>query len=463
MNYSINKKLFKSKELLIINYSLLILLLSSCSVSSQISKEANKTILRDSAASKGFIGISIYDPATGKYLYNYNATKYFTPASNTKLFSLYAGMKYLGDSLVGAMVEERWDGIRIFGTGDPTFLHPDFKYQPVFDYLRSKKTMPLWLERNFDSYDPRTGPIPVYGDGWSWSDYNDDYMAERNFFPIYGNVVRFNMDDSGRVHAVPKYFERKLMHFKYPEKKVIIKRDLEENSFNAVGTKKPGAEIVIPFKTGEDFGITTKYIMNTVDSLLSDTLGVTVNYAEATLPKFVTFRKIRSQPADSLFRPMMHRSDNFFAEQTLLMVSNERLGYMNDADIIDTLLNTDLKDIPQRPKWVDGSGLSRYNLFTPQSFIYILNKLRTEFGWDRVRNILPTGGEGTLSSYFHKDSGFIYAKTGTLSNNCALSGFLLTDKGKLLIFSILANHYQGGATPIRKASERFLEAIRHKY
>lgn len=35
---------------------------------------------------------------------------------------------------------------------------------------------------------------------------------------------------------------------------------------------------------------------------------------------------------------MLHRSDNFFAEQTLLMASNEFLGYMNEKDIIDTLL-----------------------------------------------------------------------------------------------------------------------------
>jgi D-alanyl-D-alanine carboxypeptidase/D-alanyl-D-alanine-endopeptidase (penicillin-binding protein 4) len=39
-----------------------------------------------------------------------------------------------------------------------------------------------------------------------------------------------------------------------------------------------------------------------------------------------SWRLIRSQPTDSLLKPMMHRSDNFFAEQSLLMVSNERLG-----------------------------------------------------------------------------------------------------------------------------------------
>ena len=159
----------------------------------------------------------------------------------------------------------------------------------------------------------------------------------------------------------------------------------------------------------------------------------------------------------------MHRSNNFFAEQTLLMASNEHLGFMSDAKIIDTILKSDLKEMPQKPKWVDGSGLSRYNLFTPQSFVYLLNKMKNEFGLERMKNILATGGEGTLSSYYKKDAGFIYAKTGTLSNNCALSGYLITKKGKLLIFSVLVNQYITGATPVRKAVEQFLQGIREKY
>jgi len=204
-------------------------------------------------------------------------------------------------------------------------------------------------------------------------------------------------------------------------------------------------------------------IISVEDSLLSDTLHQTVSFGKIVVTSLKGFRKIYSQPSDSLFKPMMHNSDNFFAEQTLLMASNELLGYMSDEKIIDTILKSSLKDLPQKPRWVDGSGLSRYNLFTPQSFVYLLNKMKDEFGLDRMKVILATGGEGTLSSYYKKDAGFIYAKTGTLSNNCALSGYLITSRGKLLIFSILANNYITGATPVRRAVERFLQQIREKY
>ena len=145
------------------------------------------------------------------------------------------------------------------------------------------------------------------------------------------------------------------------------------------------------------------------------------------------------------------------------MASNEHLGYMNDETIIDTLLKTDLKDVPQQPKWVDGSGLSRYNLFTPQSFVYILNKMKNEFGLERLKTILPTGGEGTLKNYYNSDSTFIYAKTGSLSNQITLSGFLITKKNKLLIFSILTNNAIGDGWKVRRAYENFLKGIREQY
>ncbi len=460
---------------------IILYILTGCSTSKQIAKQANSILFKDTAISTGHIGICIYEPATNKYWYTYNDTHYFIPASNTKLFTLYAGMKYLGDSLVGLRYLQSNDTILFQPTADPTFLFPEFSSQPVFDFLKKKKV--IVAERYFGSW--QTNPL---GFGWAWDDYNSDYMAERSDFPIYGNLLKiksksistfFDFQITKSAEISPPYFYKadlfekidysELLHDITQEIFFRAKRILGTNKFHLTATDLKPIVQSIPFSTE------SKYFLN---DLLGDTLKNRVysNYSELigcigdcnTPAAFVSSEKkypnaIHSQPTDSLFKPMMHRSDNFFAEQTLLMASNEHLGYMNDEKIIDTILNTDLKDVPQRPKWVDGSGLSRYNLFTPKSFVYILNKMKNEFGLTRMKNILATGGEGTLAAYFKKDAGFIYAKTGTLSNNCALSGYLITNKGKLLIFSVLANNYITGASPIRRATERFLQGIREKY
>jgi D-alanyl-D-alanine carboxypeptidase/D-alanyl-D-alanine-endopeptidase (penicillin-binding protein 4) len=84
----------------------------SCSTSKQIAKSAQQNVLTDSALLTAHVGISIYEPATGRYWYNHQGDKYFVPASNTKIPTCYAAMKYLGDSLVGLRYaipdEVRW-------------------------------------------------------------------------------------------------------------------------------------------------------------------------------------------------------------------------------------------------------------------------------------------------------------------------------------------------------------------
>jgi D-alanyl-D-alanine carboxypeptidase/D-alanyl-D-alanine-endopeptidase (penicillin-binding protein 4) len=89
--------------------------------------------------------------------------------------------------------------------------------------------------------------------------------------------------------------------------------------------------------------------------------------------------------------------------------------------------------------------------------------MKNEFGMNRIKEIFPTGGEGTISSYYKADSGYIYAKTGTLSGVVALSGYLTTKRNRELIFSVLVNNHQASATAVRRAVEKFIQGLRDKY
>jgi D-alanyl-D-alanine carboxypeptidase/D-alanyl-D-alanine-endopeptidase (penicillin-binding protein 4) len=426
--------------------ALLLWCVASCTVSKQIGREAKAILLQDSIIGTGHLGISIYEPATNTYLYDYNANRYFIPASNTKLFTLYAGMKYLGDSLTGLRYKQHGDGndawTDIKPTGDPTFLDPDFLKQPVFDFLKQQQKL----------YLHKTAVLP-YGRGWAWDDHNEKFMTPRAVFPMYKNVMTVNWINTDSVEINPSFFTQQARKFFHADSGINVYRDFGKDRL-----------LILP---GVNKTVTLPFYLDwkDIETVLQDTLPNLEFLEIIDYPHYPnqSYRVIHSQPADSLFRPMMQQSNNFFAEQTLLMVSNEQLGLMNDEAIIDTLLKTDFKDIPQQPGWADGSGLSRYNLFTPQSFVYILKKLKNEFDWERLKAILPTGGQGTLKNYYLSDSGFIYAKTGSMSNQVTLSGYLITRKNRLLIFSILANNVVGHPAAVRRSMERFIKRIRSKH
>lgn len=424
------------------------LFLVSCGMQKQVARRADNDILGNPDFASAHIGISLYDPSTGKYIYDHQGDKFFVPASNTKILTCYAAMKYLGDSLVALRyIHFENTGTVIEPAGDPTFLHPDFKYQPAYDFLRSRKSLVI-IPGNFQT--------SALGFGWAWDDYNSDYMVERSAMPIYGNLVRFT--PAGNIQASPSYFRASLKEPGFRTNgDFSIRRDIASNTFSIRSANTKFAGTAIPLYTRE---------ANLLQKLLSDTLHTTVGVdredSDIGFDRTIS-TKVFSQPTDSMLAIMMHRSDNFFAEQTLLMVSNEKLGLMNSSRIIDTLLKTALSGLPQKPRWVDGSGLSRYNLVSPQDFVWVLNQMRNEFKWERIQAILPTGGEGTLSSYYKNYAGRIYAKTGSLSNHLALSGYITTKKGKLLIFSVLVNAEMAPAANIRKGVEKFLTGIMDNY
>lgn len=437
-------------------FSAAALTLASCTAGKRINRSAERLLLEQDGIINAHVGISLFDVDKEKFLYNHQADKYFVPASNTKLFSLYAGMRFLGDSLPGIRYHETPDSIYLEAAGDPTLLHPDFKQQPVIDWLKKSGKELVIGDRNWNEKE--------FGYGWSWDDFNSAYMAERSPLPVFGNVIRWTqvmektetpdgkMVDEAFVFSEPEV-SWKVRFNPAKSNNFVVVRERNDNIFYVTEGKEILRTVEVPFVTNG--------VLSAVD-LLRDTIGRSVLYVPAGVTLPVT--NIRySQRTDSMLSVMMHRSDNLFAEQVLLMVSQQLTGGMKTSLVIDTLLKSDLKGLPQAPRWVDGSGLSRYNQFTPQDFVWILQKMLNEFGAGRLNTILPGANEGTLANYYKGLEGAIYAKTGTLSGQVALSGYLTTRKGRRLIFSVLVNNHLTSAVIVRRGVESFLRDVYENY
>jgi D-alanyl-D-alanine carboxypeptidase/D-alanyl-D-alanine-endopeptidase (penicillin-binding protein 4) len=117
---------------------------------------------------------------------------------------------------------------------------------------------------------------------------------------------------------------------------------------------------------------------------------------------------------------------------------------------------------------VDGSGLSNHDLVTPRAIATLLSfaahdaKTGAPQPWFAAwKSSLPIGGvDGTLADRFTKAplKGHVFAKTGTLGEARALSGYLDCASGQTVIFSILVGNHLPGTSADRDVMDQIVAA-----
>ena len=411
---------------------------------SPLSKSAmHKTFAEREKNFNDHIGFALFDLATQQTVFEYQSDRYFTPASNTKIFTLFASLKILGDSIPALYYTDTNDSLVVWGSGDPSFLYKNvFDSSRVYSFL-STAAKPLYLSTsNF-----YTTP---FGSGWAWDDYNSGYSPERSAFPIYGNIISAEATQKG-LKLEPKFFNHYLKPGAVHDESELIRKVESNDLVYHPSTKNRRFKDDIPFKVDSLL----------IGELLSDTLH---------RPVRLTHKRITSQkktlygiPSDSVYRVMMQASDNFIAEQLLLVCSGVLTDSLKTEISIKHVKKNFLADLPDEPIWVDGSGLSRYNLFTPRSIVQLWNKIYTLVPRDRLFPLLAIGGKpGTLKNYYKAATPYVFGKTGSLSNNHCLSGFIVTKKGKTYIFSFMNSNFVKPGNEVRTTMQSILNDIYEK-
>ncbi len=112
----------------------------------------------------------------------------------------------------------------------------------------------------------------------------------------------------------------------------------------------------------------------------------------------------------------------------------------------------------------DGSGLSGHDMVTPRAMTGLLVYAAKQTWFEGFKAALPIGGvDGTLASRFLAPNstlaGKVLAKTGTLGESRALSGYLTTASGATVAFSVMVDNHPPGTPADRVAMDKIVEAI----
>jgi len=421
--------------------------ITSCSLDRRISKKLAREFNRSKIIDTYQTGFALAVQGKEKIIYAKNADKYFTPASNAKLFTFYAGLKIIADSVPSLRYIEKGDSLIFWGTGDPSFLQSRLKGTRAYDFLQNSH------KQLFFSPGRYTGNF--YGQGWSWDDYNDDYQAEINELPLMDNLVTFKTV-KGRPVITPRLFEPCFR----PDSQAIaepfkITRNFNHNEFRYPDTVIPPAySQSIPYKTS----------IATTIRLLADTLHRPVQLISMKMD--AAAKTIFNKKREDVLKEMMQPSDNFIAEQLLLVYANQFQEVLSSADALNYIQQEYLAELPDPPHLVDGSGLSRMNLVTPRSVIKLLDMIYKEVN-DRelLFSMLPAGGKtGTLKEAYPKtDTPFVFGKTGSMSNNYNQSGYIVTKKGRVMLFSFMNNHFLQPTAAVRNEIARIVTYIHETF
>lgn len=401
-------------------------------------------IENSSILSQGFSGLVLYDIQEKSYLFSKNGHKYFTPASNTKILTLNACLRILGDSIPAFRYVETDNTLIIWPTGDPSLLHSYLPESQVLQFLKSKIHKKIIISEAHVRLKP-------YGQGWMWDDYNDSYQTEITSMPVYGNVVTFYKDKYNVLNK--PHLEN--WQFEYSKSAKTATRKIDSNVF----------EIPLAQNIKKDYKQEVPYInaKETNITLLQKILNTEIFVENIKLSEDA--KTLYSVPTDTLLRFMMQESDNFLAEHLLLMLGMEALDTINTQASLNFIQQNLHHTLSHKPKWVDGSGLSRYNKMTPQSMCEVLLEMYAYSPEEELFSFMAQGGgNGTLKTLFNNGSKpYIYAKSGTLTGAYNLSGYLLTQTGKKFVFSFMNNHFTHSTSLVRQEVEKILKWVHESH
>ena len=438
-NISAPEKLMSAKEL----------------VDIKINSLMNDPVLRN--ANWGFV---IYDPKTKKVVSSYNENASLVPASTTKLLTTETAMNLLGEKF-------RWitqlefsgnidaDGVLqgnlyIVGSGDPslgTNKAGASSYSSIISDFVAAMSQKGIKKVNGDII-IQTAVFKM--NKMQRLPANIVWLENGNYYLPVGSTSEINPQNEKLIAKQANPFaENKNFYYISP----YINQMVYADKFNGLGltTKLPDPPAYLAntlrttvLKSG--LPVTGKVITKTTD-LNPEKRELITNYQSPTLSEIVYYTN--------------QHSDNALAEATLRMVGFQKNGDQTLESgrkvVVDHL--TEISFDTNGLNYIDGSGLSRNNLVTPISQVKFLTNLVNEKYYKTYFDSLPIGGQtGTLKKMFMgSGNGQVFAKTGTLNKVKTLAGYMKTNSGKTLVFSLLINNYAGSVDQVKSRMEQLLE------
>jgi len=442
------------------------------------------SIVRDAAFAHSYWAVLVRSLKNDDTLYALNAGKLLIPASNMKIVTLAAAAERLGWEYVyttrllaaGRVTSGRLDGdLLAVGSGDPSIGLAGGKADALFaDWASRLKAAGISSVAGRVIGDDNTFDDEELGFGWSWDDLPDDYAAGVSALQFNENAVRVTISPAVAVGDFAG------IAIEPVASGLIVDGAITTSAADAptriVARRLPGSSHLelsgsIPLGAAPAARVvsvdnpTIFFASSLRRALIAQ--GIDVRGAAVDIDDIsdapprsgaVEVAAYTSPPLSTLAIRLMKDSLNLYAE-TFLKTVGAAAGtptYVGGRTQVQAALEpwgVRAGDLIDR----DGSGLSRYDYVTPAALVTILThidrdaKLRAPF----VDSLPIAGRDGSLANRMKGTAaeGNARAKTGSMSNVRALSGYVTSADGEPLVFSMIANNFETPPDVVTKAMD----------
>ena len=401
-------------------------------------------------------------------LYSREAQHYFIPASNAKLLTTAAALRQLGPEfrIRTSIYQTDAGSLRIVGRGDPSLT--DVQLKELAQQLKRQgiRNVPqLVVDKGYFQGEP-------VNLSWDWEDVQSDYGASVTSLILNQNAVELALSPQqpGQPLRVSWADAIAAKQWQIENNSVTAKVAAPTSvTVNAV-LGKPLLRIkgqLAADAEPEAFGLPivdpAEYFLQHFRRVLA---AEGINVVQASVVSNVAttgeqeLAKIESPPLSTLLVETNQESNNLYAEVLL-----RTLGAGASTDTAELGLKTIRESLtalgvnPESYDLVDGSGLSRQNLVSPEAIAQTLKLMAQTKQAGVYRASLPVAGvSGTLRRRFNNTGaqGNLLAKTGTLTGVSALSGYLDVRGYQPLVFSIIVNQSDQSGETLRQAIDEII-------
>lgn len=409
------------------------------------------------------LGVHV-ETLAGDYVYGRDSDRFFVPASALKLVTTAAVLTQLGPdfalqtSVHGQTTTTGTTTLQVVGQGDPSF--DDAGLQALATQIAQQGIRRVDTLYGDDTYFQGSPVNP----NWEWEDVQAGYGAPINTLILNQNEIGFDLVPQAIGQPLKVVWDNPTQAIDWQIENHSVTVSPGESEFVNVGQDltRPVLRIWGQLIAGSPSETASIAVLNPgktfLTALQSALIQQNITVQQTALPQsplpsdWSELATVQSPTLAELLIPANRDSNNLYAEALL-----KQLGQQTNADDDATRAGSQtarrvLSDLGVDPTgivMVDGSGLARKNLITPTAMVDVLQAMaRSPLATPYRDSLAVAGVSGTLRNRWRDTSveGRLWGKSGAISRNFALAGYLEPIDYQPVAFSIFINNidYPGG-------------------